>query len=136
MKVYVAAKFEEKELAKSMMDAVEEAGFTITHDWTAEAEPDAMPEDEAREYLIDCARKDMSGVCRADVLIVAPHIRGKGLFVEMGMALALGIPIIVINSLPASWCIFQEMPQVIHVQNIENAMNRINYIARKNTVGR
>jgi hypothetical protein len=101
MKVYVAAKFEAKEAARTAMAALVSAGHEITHDWTAHEEPalpgDGSLTDAQRDFFRDCAADDFTGVFEADVLVLLNHEHGKGMFTEMGIALAYGMPVFVVD---------------------------------------
>lgn len=94
MGVYVASKFEEKDLVRSVQNAILDAGFGITHDWTYE-DATNMQEAERQRYLRRCGAADVRGVRAARVLIVMPHIEMRGGYVEVGVALGLDIPVVV-----------------------------------------
>lgn len=89
MKVYVAAKFEEKVRVRAVCDLLRENGHTVTHDWTHETEGGSEAEQ---------ARADLDGVLAADVVIVLAHHAGRGLWIEMGAALATGKKVIYVDS--------------------------------------
>lgn len=93
MGVYVASKFEEKDLVRSVQNAILDAGFSITHDWTYEDMLNVQG-DERQRYLRRCGAADVRGVRAARVLVVIPHPNMKGGYVEVGVALALDIPIV------------------------------------------
>ena len=58
MKFFVSAKWEEREIAKRLMDELEFRGGTITYDWTKQVEPSS-----------EIAVKDIQGVLDADVYV-------------------------------------------------------------------
>jgi len=82
LKVYVAGKFEERNLIRQLMDKIEDAGHDITYDWTVNTESDG---------LNNCATWDMIGVRKADLLFVYAVNDWKylGAPAEIGGALAL-----------------------------------------------
>ena len=89
MNVFVSGQINEKEGIQRIYSALEEIGIFITHDWTqtddvAKSEKDSI---EAGKR----AEKDILGVCKADIyLIITDNARcGKGMYVELGAALAL-----------------------------------------------
>lgn len=96
MKAYVATKFEEASLAKSTMRALEALGHTVTHDWTNE-NADGLSGDALTAYLRGCAERDVKGVVDCDVFVLLNHPNGKGMFTELGIAIALKKRIIVVQ---------------------------------------
>lgn len=98
-KVYVAASSHELPRARAVMRALEAAGFIITWDWTDSVEAkiaagvaEAKMDDAECEA---CARRDLQGVAEADALVfLAPNGTSKMGWLEVGFALALGIPCI------------------------------------------
>ena len=114
MNVYVATKWENKDGARAAMATMRAAGHTITHDWTAV--------EEAGANLAECAIDDVDGVERADVLLLIPHAGIKGAWVEMGVAIANFIPVLIIDNPWARKCIFEHLPGVVHVADVEAAI--------------
>lgn len=95
MSVYVAGKFEETPLVRSVQDAILEAGFSISHDWTpldAWAEGSNVPTDV--QHGIRCAAADLRGVRAAKIVVVIPHPHMKGGYVEVGGGLILDKPVV------------------------------------------
>ncbi len=111
MKIYVAAKWEEKEEVRHLYLFLRRLGHEITHDWTV-ADADGLEGDALRQRLSECAAEDLGGVLRADALVLLPHERGAGLWVEFGAALALGLPVIVCAAdvAPDTRCVFLNLP--------------------------
>lgn len=107
---------EEVRLAQSLLKA---KGHEITYDWTND-DADAGPLDEFMipenfEIARAIAQRDLNGVRFADlVLFIPPKDGGRGCYTEMGMALALGIPVIVRG--PYFNSIFMRLPGVVMVQ--------------------
>lgn len=103
MNIYIAARFTEKEVVKTLMGTLEEDGHYVTHDWTSEEDipanyPSDLPEYLGRvAYLQECAEKCVQGVLEADVVLVLNNATGAGLFVEVGLAIAYGKKIVVVN---------------------------------------
>lgn len=129
MHVYVAAKYEEKEhLVPEIYDWLREAGHKITHDWTNEDDDKVKP-DQLNAYHTQCAIDDIDGVMRADALVLLPHERGKGLYVELGVAFARKIPVICWRyegELPD--CIFLVHPDVITVDSLREIIETLEEI--------
>jgi nucleoside 2-deoxyribosyltransferase len=96
-KVYVAASSNQLERAKQTMAVLEERGYTVTHDWVTEVEVvgEANPVGASMTARANWAKADLSGVAAADVmLLLMPAEGGFGAAVELGYALALGIPVV------------------------------------------
>ncbi len=104
MRLYVAAKWEERHQARRWMDTLERAGHTITCDWTH----DTLPMSAAQ------AQKDFDGVMTADALLFVceRNLPYCGSCVEMGMALAKGIPVYLTGRALDKRCIFVKLPGV------------------------
>ncbi len=94
MRVYVASKFENVVEVRDAMKRLQDLGHEITHDWTNE-NPGDLKDIELEEFMAGCAIKDMYGVETADALLAINHPLGKGMFVEMGMAIAAGTPVFI-----------------------------------------
>lgn len=110
MKIYVAGASAELELCKRYMQKLREAGFTITHDWTAEIEKNAGKTDkdltwaEAREH----ANGDLAGVAASDLfwlMVPRPPNASKGCWVELGYASSDKSKLIYVSG-AARGCIF------------------------------
>lgn len=122
MRVFVSAKFEQKTAVRDAYKKLRAAGHEITYDWTEETDFRAEP-GKLDEYHAQCAEKDIEGVQEADVLVIFPHENGKGLYVELGIALGAAIPVVCVSrgaDLPN--CIFLKVEDVHHVETIEQAI--------------
>ncbi len=87
MKVYVAAKFSEKERVKSVYALLKAAGHTITHDWTIN-EP-SYPFHINPAFTAQCATEDIIAVQSADVFILLTSAEpSMGASTELGAAIA------------------------------------------------
>ncbi len=95
MKIYVSAGSTEVDRAATFMADLRVLGHDITHDWTVsvrafQAGGDVDP--------YHAATADIVGVHAADVLIaLVPREPSKGLWVEIGAALATAIPVCVVG---------------------------------------
>lgn len=124
MRVYVATKFEAKGLARTFYEKLRAAGHVITCDWTNEDDATSVPR--------ECAFADADGVLSADVLVIAPLTECRGAWVEFGIAVARMIPIVVYTVDPRrTWCVFEHLPQVVHVASIEGAVETVNDLQRQ-----
>lgn len=110
MRIYVAGKYSPATNARvreihAMLIA---AGHTITHDWTADSEVSTTQ-----------AMNDLNGVLTADafVLVAESHdVVYCGAVAELGMALAIGLPVYVLGDAldtkrdVQGSCIFMKLP--------------------------
>ncbi len=105
MRVYVATKYENRVRAQEVMELLRELGHEITYDWTTNEQVSAQQ-----------AALDAQGVATADALIfIAEEAYAyAGAYVEMGIAIGRGIPVLVLGH-AIDACIFTKLPNVIPV---------------------
>lgn len=120
MKIYVAAKWEEKDLARDLMTLLEEHGHTITYDWTQCSVCDT-----------EQAQKDRKGVMTADAFVglFVRDLAYCGAIAEFGMACAREIPCVLIGhaiDVEQGKCIFTQLP---NVHNVETPADAISYLS-------
>lgn len=102
MKIYVAAKWEDRPRAREVMGQLIAAGHVITHDWTWVDQVTTLQ-----------AALDKRGVMDAETLVFVAEqdLRYTGALVELGIAIGRGIPCYIIG--PAiDHCIFLHLPQI------------------------
>lgn len=92
MRIYIASALENIEQVQAVRDALIAEGHTITYDWTTHG---AVRDDLAR--LAEVAGSEVQGVREADLVVVLLP-GGRGTHAELGMACALGIPVLLISS--------------------------------------
>lgn len=129
MRVYVAAKFEDKDRVKEVYEKLKAFGCEITHDWTGEdAEKMAGPEGD--KYRAECSFNDFNGVKKANVVLVLNHDRLYGGAAEMGMALAWGKKVFVVDS-KIRYNIFFSLPNgMINIEDsLDSALTKIKELA-------
>lgn len=95
-RIYVAGKFEEVVAVRAAQQALIARGYDITHDWTHESSA-GLEGERLETFLTGCATDDYNGVADADAILVLNHDRAFGAMVEMGIALARGIPVFVVG---------------------------------------
>lgn len=87
MKIYVSAKFNDKERVKNVYNLLKQDGHTITHEWIHHKE--SYPFSKDAHYASECAVQDFNGVLQADVFILLsnaePSLGASG---ELGAAIA------------------------------------------------
>jgi hypothetical protein len=126
MNIFVSGQINEVTRVREAYRQLEAAGFNITHDWT---ESDSLVDklaqrDEAgkRAYL------DISGVIDADVYVLLSdnEASGKGMYVELGAALALqqttGSPTVYVVGPMNHLSVFYLHPDVKHRECIDDVV--------------
>lgn len=93
MKIYIASKLENYLQVQALRDALIAAGHTITYDWTLHGSVQGQGEARLREV----AAAERNGVLQAELVIVLLP-GGRGTHAELGMANALGKPVIIFSS--------------------------------------
>ena len=121
MKIYVASKFENKDAVRAAYARLREDGHEITCDWAAE-DATGLDGSALHTYLAGCAHKDLVGVQACDALVLLNHERGCGMFTEMGIALAGGKLVIVIDA-DKRPNIFFHLPNVVHARDLDDALH-------------
>jgi len=114
--IYVAGKWEEKEAVRTVMAQLREAGHYITYDWTV------IESDGTRKQVEEQAKADRAGVISADAFVgvFEKDLAYSGALSEMGMALAMGIPVYLIGH-AIDRNIFTKLPEVRY--GIESLLN-------------
>jgi hypothetical protein len=96
--LYVAAKFNRKDEVKKLHKEAKKRGWTISEDWTRHEKVDIM---EVGTIIAEMrAQDDLEGVTIADVFIMLADEPGPGMYVELGVAIAMsvtyGTPLIIL----------------------------------------
>lgn len=112
------------------MEKLKAVGHEITHDWTVHEDGDRKGE-ELLEFFRKCAYEDFEGVANCDMVLLLNHEHGKGMFTEMGIALALGKPVIVTDVNKAN-NIFFRLPGIYVLETVDEA---VDFITKENILG-
>lgn len=120
MKFYVIARFEDKDVARVVMEMMLARGHELTFDWTR------VPEALTDEDRVRSAARDFHGVVEADAVIVLHDDQLCNGLVELGVALALGKRIMVVGP-PFRFDarrqpIFYWIPKVLQFYSAEGAV--------------
>jgi hypothetical protein len=124
MKVFVSGQIGDKNAVRDAYKALRGAGMSITHDWTQT--DDIGDKLENAEESGRRAALDISGVVDADlyVLMSGNEEVGKGMYVELGAALALreatGRPEVCIVGPMNHMSIFYLHPSIQHFASIQD----------------
>lgn len=126
MKVYVAGQLDDTGAVEHAYTALRAAGHAITYDWTTDAYLRDYP-----GHRAEAARRavnDIQGVIDADVFVLLSGNQraGKGMYAELGAALALhkttGRPRIYLVGNLTHVSIFYFHPAVIYRPDIESVI--------------
>ena len=129
MRVFVSGQFKEKRRVREAFQSMEAAGHVVTYDWTrteALGKPYSLYSTEASRR----AREDINGILSADAFILMSDNRecGKGMYVELGAALALAelrskqIQIYIVGPMNHE-SIFYYHPLVVHKETLEEVVS-------------
>lgn len=89
MRVYVAGSLTDVDAVRETQSAVESAGHPVLHDWTRGPDVSLVDYAEDPDAAGLIARTDLLAVLQVDALVlVANEQPGRGMFVELGAALA------------------------------------------------
>lgn len=110
MKFYVASKFENTARVREVIQELTQMGYYNTYDWTYS---DGRNKNQA--YL------DLNGVLAADFLvgIFEEEYHYKGALVEMGVAIAQGIPIFILGDF-IDRMIFMELDSIQKIKSLKD----------------
>lgn len=137
MRIYVAGKWDDKVPIQQVMGYLVSMGHTITHDWTrfeVGTNPhinifDSRPHH--LQHLSISAQLDIDGVRHADLVLVLmtdSKYAYRGSFSELGCALGLGKPIVMVCPDPNAYCrsnCFFHHPSIIHFNDVDSALKYI-----------
>ena len=130
MKFFISGQINDIANVRAVMRSVQEAGHEITHDWTQTDTFLGGAEDKlANKHESGIrAAKDIQGVLDSDMYVLVSHNKevGKGMYVELGAALALyessGKPSVYIIGPMNHLSVFYLHPAVIHRNTIEDVV--------------
>ena len=119
MKFFVSGKVGVEGGVREAIKALKDAGHEITFDWTTIDH--LRPYDKNAEASREAAIRESRGVEDADMLIILPHDRGVGMYVELGIAIGSGIPIRVVTGVESRTMFFHH-PLVKKVDSLEEIL--------------
>lgn len=117
MRFYIATKLEREQDFRKLRDALTEAGYKLTYDWSRHG----SVKNEGRARIREVAVSERQGVKDADfVVVLLPG--GRGTHAELGMALAYGKRVFMHAADLSAWmgsddrtCAFYHDPLVVPV---------------------
>lgn len=123
VKFYVAAKWQDRPIVHQVYQILKSFGHEITLDWTDHELPNEsqMKQSQINNFLSMWAEKDIIGVQNCDLLIalfMEPRHQ-RGAMVEVGAALGLGKPILIIGHAEDSSTLLRH-PLCMHLDDLED----------------
>lgn len=129
MRVFVSGQIEEKKSVAASYRKFLNCGWSITHDWTR---TDEIGDKRAnRGEAARRAEADVNGVLDCDVYVLLSNNQrvGKGMYVELGAALAsralTGRPRICVVGPMNHLSIFYLHPEVMHLPDVESVIDEM-----------
>lgn len=113
MKFYIATKLENHKAHNNLRDWLKLHGHELTYDWSVHGPVFAR----GLEVVREVALKEHDGVEAADAVIVL-WPGGRGTHVELGMAIALGIPVFLMSSVSDHHAATKETCAFYHHPNV------------------
>lgn len=86
MKIYVAGKFEEKDIVLEIYQKLEEMGHSVSYNWTTHN--NIKPYSKNQKIASQYAQNELNGILDSDIFIYLTNKTGHTLFMEFGTALA------------------------------------------------
>ena len=137
MKIFVSGQITDRDNVRTVQQILIEAGHTITHDWTHNETGDKMlAGDEAKlADIVETGRRaelDIQGVVDCDAYVVCTDNAkaGKGMYAELGAALALNVttqrPQIYMLGALNHMSVFYFHPSVVRLNSTEELIQALN----------
>lgn len=115
-KVYVGSSLLNATAVRAVQERFRSAGVEITYDWTTHGRVTSA--DDLAQY----GRAELDGVLNSDLFFMM-HPARTGTHVELGIALAAKIPIVMVNDLSAEQKTFYYLPNVHLFTDLEVAFS-------------
>lgn len=123
IKLYIAGKWDDKEIIREHMNQMESFGYQITHDWTKNESLTRNIDD-----LSNFAKLDIDGVINADIVLVIMTDKTytyRGTFTELGASIATGKKIVIYCPDKDSYCCtncFFHHPNIQHFEQWDEVL--------------
>ncbi len=119
-RIYIAAPWSWRDAAQDVQTSAIEQGWECTARWMFVHGDSTDPEVLRREAL-----NDIEDIQKARALVLLNIERSEGKSVELGYALALGLPVIVVGTYPGCTNIFLHHPFVTRVETFDQALDTL-----------
>jgi hypothetical protein len=128
MRVYVAARFTEKDMVRNIYAQLEKLGFSIASDWTVHE--NIKPYDRHELIAGEYSEEDINGAMDSDIFILITSAEaGTGVSAELGAALANhrleSKPIIYVVGEFAKTSAFHYHPYVIRKSTVQEVLDEL-----------
>ena len=126
MRVYIAAPWSHKADALAAKQQFEAAGCEVTAHWIIREsilEYDDLTKPEHKDECTEQAQLDVADILQSDVFVILNLALSEGKATEMGIAYALGIPIILVGDLSRN--LFYRLPGVYRADSVEAAVEGV-----------
>ena len=134
MKIYVSAKFSDKERVKEVYTEFKKRGHTITHEWVHNKP--SYPFDVDPVFTSKCAAEDFDGVLAADIFILLSNAeQSMGASGELGAAIGSFLTFkkpyiyVVGPHFNTNFCFYH--PAVYRVDSVEEALHALGLVSTK-----
>lgn len=121
-RIYVAAPWKDRNLAANIAADLEYCGYIITQKWWIF---EGEEENTSWDFKKLCATLDAAGVRTADAVVMLNTQKSEGKAVEMGLAIAYQIPIVIIGDKEKRGNIFQTMDCCHWVPDVTTALKTL-----------
>lgn len=123
IQVYVASRFTNWRAVEALRTILVDEGYAVSSSWARLA---GQPEGTIAR---DEAMTDVAEVREADVVVVIPATGVRGTLLEMGLAMGMGKPVIVMPG-PLDH-IFYEHPYWVHAADAEDLLRLLSWVISK-----
>lgn len=103
MNFYIASSLSNRKMVSQLSTRLKDQGWHHTYDWTLNAQPSTIEE-------LRTIGKDEFEAVKASDIVIAVLPGGKGTHIEIGIALASSIPVI----------LYSEIPEVFELENLSS----------------
>jgi len=122
MHLYIAAPWATRHDMPEIVARFEAAGHTVPCRWWEFPDVPNMQHPDYHDQLEDNAVQDYLGVIQAEALVVINSDLSEGKAVEMGMAIAHNLPVVLIGERTN---LFHFIPSVVVVPDVRQALRKL-----------
>lgn len=142
MDIYVAGSRHERDWVRQVQQRLRDNGHNITYDWTGaegkilESHADGHHGDDAA-FWATVAEKEIEAIRDADALVacMSPTGKGRGMFIEIGVALECGMPIYLLGDAKANDSNFYVLDQFTLFRHNDDLLNHLDFVEYSHMVG-
>lgn len=127
MRVYLASSYTRKEELQGYAAQLKSAGFEVTSRWLREKHGAHVQQHElTRRFNRETSQKDLIDINRSDLFVIftRPEKERGGMFVEMGWALHMGLPVVIVGLRVNVFCYLPRLKQFDTFEELLNDLSR------------